>query len=108
MNSLPLQFLFFFLAGTLCASPVKLALLGERNLCDKTTAKLNENEEFDLLERAEIDRVMKEHELQTNGLSATVLKRLTVLKRKGGPPGKTTRAPTLLLSGWREFRSLNA
>ncbi len=58
----------------LCAAPVKLALLGERSLCDQAMVELSENDSFELLERSEIDKVMREHQLSSSNLSAGVLK----------------------------------
>ncbi len=59
----------------LCAAPVKLALLGERSLCDQAMVELSGNDSFELLERSEIDKVMREHQLSSSNLSAGVLKR---------------------------------
>ncbi len=65
----------FFLCLSAAASPVKLALLGNRPLCDKTMEELSASDQFDLLERAEIDKVLQEHRLSSSDFSAGVLRR---------------------------------
>lgn len=60
----------FFCASTILATPVKVALLGDRNRCDILVAELSSDTNIELLERTEINKILTEHQLNENELTA--------------------------------------
>lgn len=53
-----------------------LALIGDEKICDLLTVDLSSNANFDLLERAEINKVIKEHKLSESRLGSGELAKL--------------------------------
>lgn len=62
--------------AALCAESKELALIGDDKTCALLTVELSGDEDIQLLERAEIDKVLKEHKLSENKLAATQLVKL--------------------------------
>ncbi len=67
-------FWIFFLCLSTVAAPVKVALIGDREVCEPATMELSGFSEIELLERAEIDKVLGEHKLTFAG-DAELLRR---------------------------------
>ena len=67
----------FFLVGaiTLCAAPLKVALIGEKEPVALLTAELSDAPEIQLLERTEIEKILQEHRLHAAALSPQELLR---------------------------------
>lgn len=65
-----LLILFFcFFVSVLAAKPVKVALTGDRNLVDLLTAELSSDKGIALLERSEIEKLLREHKLNASTLT---------------------------------------
>lgn len=58
-----LLLIIVFLTASLSAAPIKVALLGEKDQVDLLTVKLSQHEDVQLLERGEIERIVREHNL---------------------------------------------
>ena len=71
-----LQLILLFAGLTLCAEAKELALIGDDKICVLLTVELSKDDDLQLLERAEIDKVLKEHKLSENKLAATQLVKL--------------------------------
>ncbi len=65
-----LPILLLFTVLTVCAEVKKLALLGDEKICSLLTAALSDDDDMQLLERAEIDKVLREHQLSKSALTA--------------------------------------
>ena len=59
----------FFSVTLFAAAPKKLALTGEAVPVALITAELSQDGAFDLLERSEVDRILREHKLAGEGLA---------------------------------------
>jgi hypothetical protein len=68
--------ILLFAAAAVNAEMKKLALFGDDRMCDLLTVELSNDDNIQLLERNEIDKVLKEHKLSASGLLATKLARL--------------------------------
>jgi len=75
MKSLFLIILLFAVL-TVCGEPKKLALIGDEKTCALLMVELSNDDNIQLLERAEIDKVLKEHKLSDSGLAASQLAKL--------------------------------
>jgi hypothetical protein len=71
-----LQVVLLFAVLTVCAEVKKLALIGDDKICSLLTVELSNDDNIQLLERAEIDKVLKEHKLSDSGLAASQLAKL--------------------------------
>lgn len=68
-----LQIILLFAVLTVCAEPNKLALIGDEKTCALLMVELSKDDNLQLLERSEIDRVLKEHKLSNSNLAASKL-----------------------------------
>lgn len=59
--------------SSIYAAPVKIALIGDSAKCDLLTAELSEDNNIELLEREQVKRILKEHQLSEQGLTAVKL-----------------------------------
>ena len=64
-----LWFVIVFLTASLLAAPIKVALLGEKNQVDLLTVELSGDQGIVLLERSEVEKVLREHQLNANALT---------------------------------------
>ena len=69
MKLLSLTVVLFVSVTLFGAAPKKLALTGEAVPVALVTAELSRDGKFDLLERAEVDRILREHKLAGEGLA---------------------------------------
>ena len=69
MKLLPLTAVLFFSVTLFAAAPKKLALTGEAVPVALVTAELSRDGKFELLERAEVDRILRERKLAGEGLA---------------------------------------
>jgi len=75
MKSLFLIILLFAVL-TVCGEVKKLALIGDEKSCVLLMVELSNDDNIQLLERAEIDKVLKEHKLSDSGLAVSQLAKL--------------------------------
>lgn len=54
---------------------LKLAVLGDPNPCDLLTAELSNDDSFELLDRSELEKVLREQSISSQNLTAGVLKK---------------------------------
>jgi len=65
----------FFCVSMVLATPVKVAMLGDRNRCDILVAELSSDANIELLERTEINKILTEHQLNEHQLTAGTITR---------------------------------
>jgi hypothetical protein len=68
--------ILLFIGLTACAEVKKLALIGDNKICSLLTVELSKNNNIQLLERDEIDKMLKEHKLSENKLLTPQLVKL--------------------------------
>lgn len=71
------KLLLLFLIGiSIQVNATKIALIGDEKTCALLMVELSKDDNIQLLERVEIDKVLKEHKLSDSGLAASQLAKL--------------------------------
>ena len=71
-----LYIILLFSTVIICAEVKKLALIGDDKTCSLLTVELSSDKDFQLLERTEVNKVLKEHNLSDSGIAVTRLAKL--------------------------------
>jgi hypothetical protein len=71
-----LHIILLLAAVTVVATPKKLGLIGDEQVCELLTVELSGAKDLQLFERTEVNKVLKEHKLSENNLAATQLSKL--------------------------------